>query len=593
MIDSMPYSNIHELNLDWVLSKVKNLEKRVNDVESQNENITNITNTTLFSDFNTDVYVQTYARSMPPGATANSSSYAAQGFCLYEYNDITYTVQCFYNSGANTQYITIRNYETGDILASESFSSLGHCNSICTDGTYLYVATAGGTSDVYNIVKLDVTLAVIDTYSFSSNIAPYGIAYNDGVFYVLCASSTMRTTTQLGSWDNSFRIPVRENYTHQGLLADDKYLYMPRGNWYTNFSSYESAVNLVDIFSHEMEYVGTSYIYAMHEIEEFDFLPDGSAIFSLATSGSALYVLGALKPCCVNINGNNSRWPVTIPTSLTTQNIYVNEDYTGWLQDGSEEHPLGCIYNVIGAMYRDVASVQINLLSDLTISSTMSFRGTAMPRLYINGNNNTWHNGLRLSNIKTVTLNEIKFTLDDSASYNLDVEGVGELYIDTCTFDLANCSTSGARIQHSMVQLESVTFTNSKDGISNMYTCGGSVRVFNGLTDDGGVYAFNSLLLIGQASDLTGNHLANGIYTGINGSSVTTGVTYYSGDVDDLFLPGFYVLESGFQGAGSTTLYIIRVSRVGTNNWLQEGFNHSGAYHRRTYTGGAWNSWYS
>lgn len=428
------------------------------------------------TDLVNETYVDVYGRNYYNG-------YSGQGMCIISINGYDYVVQCMIKDNSN-QHIIIRNFETGEIWVEKDFTELGHANSVCTDGECIYVATSGGGSTVYNVVKLDYELNVLSTYSLGENISPYGIAYNKGKFYILGANNACWVTKDFINFDDTLFVPKRENVIAQGFVADDNYLYIPRGNWYSNFNQNKSCVNLIDVCDHDMNFIKTIYVMCYTEIEEFEFLKDGSVLFASNTASSAVYLRGNIYPTTVNIKSDNNRYTNGYVTNQFTVQYYVDENTTNFRQDGSLEYPLSSIYMISNCASFYVTGLEIIMLSDIT-APNLGYSGSLINVLKIVGNGHTLKTNLSIRNGVMINLDNV--VIKNNGTYAIDALFAKSCYINNCTVDLTN-NTGGIRMQGTLLQTENIKFINCGNKVVMYCINGGGVRVFKGLTDDGGYY---------------------------------------------------------------------------------------------------------
>lgn len=472
--DSLSYYEI----LCKLKAKINEIIEWINSHTNGDTFITKVDGTDLVNETYVDVYGRT-----------QYNNYSAQGMCIIDINGYEYIVQCMIKDNSN-QHIVIRNFETGEIWSQKDFTDLGHANSICSDGKYLYVATSGGEATVYNIVKLDYALNVLSTYTLGQNISPYGIAYNKGKFYILGANNTCWVTKDFINFDDTLFIPERENVIAQGLVADDNYLFVPRGNWWTNFSENNSCVNLVDVFTHDLIFVKSIYVIAFTELEEFDFLPNGSVLFVSNTIKSAVYLNANIYPSTINLRGDNNRYKNGLVTNSFNFPIYVDETTTKFRQDGTQEYPLSSFNMTANFAFFYARYIYIYLLSDITQTPDYSFLGNLTSRTRVFGNGHTMFTNIIVANGAKADFFDV--TIKATSTISIDINFGCDSHFNNLTIDMSN-STTGIRMQGCSAQSEKLTFVNSSNDKINIYTnCNAQYRVLNGLTDDGGYYRFIS-----------------------------------------------------------------------------------------------------
>lgn len=446
-----------------------------------------VTNTSLPDEVRVEVYARTAY-----------NDYYAQGMCIIKINGCDYIVQGMIKDNSN-QYICIKNAKNGEIYSEKNFTDLGHCNSICSDGCHIYVATGGGGSLVYDIIKLDFSLNVIASYTLGENINPYAITYNKGNFYIFGKNNLCWVTKDFINYNDILSVPNRKNVVYQGATSDNNYIFLIRGNWYSNFSQNNSCVNIVDVFDYNMKLVKTINIIAYTELEEFDFLCDGSIIISSSTIKSAVYLKGNIYSTTVNIKGDNNRYNNGMVLNSFNYDVYVDELTKNFKQDGTKEYPFSSFFMLINSQPFYISNISLHLLSD--ISLTFTLHGRIMNYLRIYGDGHTITGNINVENSCRLYLNNVTIKGANEKKYCLDVNFGCNIYSINTTLDLSN-SIGGIRLQGSVGQFENLTLKNCSKKLNIYSINGGGIRFLSGLTDDGGYYNLQSIAY-GEPSSCT------------------------------------------------------------------------------------------
>lgn len=473
----------------------------------------------------TDSYLSHYARKVEVG-------YYPQGMCIAKINEDDYVVQCFIKADNSAQIIDIIGVSDGNVRAREEFTTLGHANDICTDGSYLYVATGGGNSTVYSIVKIDFNLNIVETFSYSKNINPYAIGYNKGLFYILGANSQVFVTKNLENISESYTLPLRKNAIGQSVCVDDNYVFVPRGNWYSNYSANQSCLNIVDVFTHKIELVKTIYLHTGAEVEGFDFLEDGTVLFAQNTISSAVYDKGLIYEGLYDGPNDNSRYLFPFVVRQWSVNYYVDETYSGFIQDGSEQYPFTSIWQPLVNEFANINTFIITLKSDIS-PGTITFARLPLCRLRINGNNHIINGSIIVNNGSGIHLNQV--TINPTESYAMDINFALSCYFSNVTFNVQN--SNGVRCQGTAVQFENCIFNNPNNTV-NLYAIGGSLRLLTGFTENSGYSLFPTNVYF-DGPVARGNNSLNTVGAS-EFSAQNKCIVYYNDNVNKMLYPGFY-----------------------------------------------------
>lgn len=266
VFNHFPYTNIHELNLDWIIEKVKEALDEIADLETLREN---------FADL--EAYVQNYFdnldvsqeisdkidKMVADGTMAqiingiidtklaknqdmhiNRIGRLLDRFSLENRNRVLYGQSCcykdgmYYTSGAETgnaiQHITVWN-SNGEFVNTASYTQFYHANDITACGAYLAIAT--GKSNDLSIGIIDRTTLteanIITVPSTFGIYTVYAIGSDDEFLYAVGAKADgTRAIIKIGDFINAptfelmCTVPVISSTVTQGCCYYDGYMYL-------------------------------------------------------------------------------------------------------------------------------------------------------------------------------------------------------------------------------------------------------------------------------------------------------------------------------------------------------------------------------
>lgn len=379
-----PYTNFHELNLDWLIAEINKIKQQIKDLPDLDEKIKELEE--MLADLEA-----TLARSLGMGLVDNSNFnlYAqilpdansrfngrmfAQGFCIGDHAGVPYATQTFIeldnNDDVISQIITMTDMITGQRMVTNVHTELEHANSI----TYVppldryVIATAGAVGDAGKIVEIDKSG---NTYQIHYLDAPmFAVAYNNDVIYTLGGHTLYKYDTDFNLIE-SVELDLQQlQFTYQGMCADDHFLYIFNGNTIpANTAEYN--INRVSVFSHEGLPVKQVIMRYPLEIEEGDFLNDEFIISSNTTHAALLLKADMYARNRIHSFGE----PLdNIDLNQNGIEIHVNESYKDFLVDGSNDHPLSAITWLILWLRNSTDRMNIKIDTDITQTPTLSFR---------------------------------------------------------------------------------------------------------------------------------------------------------------------------------------------------------------------------
>lgn len=429
----------------------------------------------------------------------------AQGMCVVNVNSEDVIVFATASNSASKQSVgmitDLLNGGNGTVEKVQEYSNLGHCNSLCSDGEYIYIACGGGSPKVSQIAKLNLNLEIVKMYEYPSYINPYGITYNSGIFYILGASKTLYITSDLNSLGNPVTLVRRTGVTAQGITADDNYLYLNNGNWWTDYPStsdgdygQERCVNYIDIYTHNGDYIKSIIVNCPTELEEFDFLKDGNIVIMSNSINSCVFLESSLHGSLTNFDSQNNL--ITVPQVFTDKsyNVYVGKA-KGIRQEGTEAYPFNSFNMMYFGIPNNVTNLNINLTSDIEQRLTPRGLTQGNGRLYIYGNGYTIKGGIRAYQ-ENIYASNVVFDGAERSDVIAYFERCPYVSLDGCTIKRGVNNTESLRVSYCNIYMSNVTFDNAlmtDNSFLNMLIWSGSAVISNSLTDGGkGTYSLST-----------------------------------------------------------------------------------------------------
>lgn len=395
-----PYTNFHELNLDWLIAEINKIKEQIKDLPDLDEKIKELEEmladleATLARSLGMGIVDNSnfnlYAQILPDANSRFNGRMYAQGFCIGDHAGVPYATQTFIEIDEDdplkpvvAQLITMTDMITGQRMVTNVHTELEHANSI----TYVppldryVIATAGAPGDAGKIVEIDKSG---NTYQIHYLDAPmFAVAYNNDVIYTLGGHTLYKYDTDFNLIESVELDLQQGTFTYQGMAADDYFLYIFNGNTIpANTAEYN--INRVSVFSHAGLPVKQVIMRYPLEIEEGDFL-NGEFIISSNTTHAALL----LKTDMYARNRIHSFGEPLDNIDLNQNgiNIHVNESYKDFLVDGSNDHPLSAITWLMLWLRNSTDRMNIKIDTDITQTSTLSFRRCPNTIFDIDGGN--------------------------------------------------------------------------------------------------------------------------------------------------------------------------------------------------------------
>ncbi|MBP5420934.1 MAG: right-handed parallel beta-helix repeat-containing protein [Paludibacteraceae bacterium] len=316
MIFKYPHTDFYkgDGNDNWILAKLKELEDAIKKLfKASGSDLVNVSDQEAFAHIK---------------ATATP-----QGFCLFNYNNIDYAAYCFEGS------VMVDTFPEPTSAKVYTSAMLTHCNDVTYRKGHLYIAN--GESKKVTIIDLSDDGIKEQTLTFTTNV--HGIAYDEihDVFKILDRDSEGAFILTCVPWLTSYLTKVKVDYGEnatdkQGISCDAKYLYLIAGNHQRSNFGVLNWVNVYDLET--VNFVKKIDIPLGMELEGLDQI-NGSAYFwyncysvsGVLTKGS-LYNTEQAYGLYPDQNWGFGRFN-------TSEEVYIAEDSTDFLMDGTVNHP--------------------------------------------------------------------------------------------------------------------------------------------------------------------------------------------------------------------------------------------------------------
>ena len=535
-IELGPYSNFHDLNLDWFLNE---FNKVVEEWKTMQKNFNSLQD--AFNDLKS--YVQNYFKNLDVQEEINKKldemlkngnlSELLLEYCIiptitpqylgsrlieravapYAEENIDTTIPfemegichvakdrvvCFYSQGGignitKTSKVLVEEYDISvpfnpSRIRSATLTGLMHANACCYNDGKIYVATWGYydsdtlvDSNVCVIVDYE-TLTVSESFEISGIPALQKIAYENGKFFGMHKLNVY--DIDMSSKSATYRCGVTTPYTNtQGLMVIDNIGYISNYNPMLIISFNMISGNVINIYNLS-SYLGNGLLYnAIADLSIYDddiIITPHIELDNARASFNNPYV-----SCTVygNYIAKISRTNKTV--GLTGQNWYdINSMYVqGEIPDnieycvGSNSLPFRCMNEALYNKYRDDYSMNIN--SDVTVRGVLSL--------------NNKHVGIKSINCYGYLANN-SFVTANSCSVNKGIVNINksiclhgfsdasELYASSCMFIsrnlLANANLNGCVLMGAC-RYDSANTISNTTGVFRNYTNTKSIDLTN------------------------------------------------------------------------------------------------------------------
>lgn len=284
IFDQFPYTNFHELNLDWIIAEMKKLKDLTEDLNPEEVqklieelrtelNMPNAVNINAM-----DKATKLYDIDIPTG-------YRNQGGCVH--NGYLYVAHI--KSGANT-IISKYNYADGTLVSRLDIGAEMHCNSmtVLPNDKLLCAYTDG-------LVYVDIATFTVDGIKTVSNAFPSSITIRPDLSLMACINGGTGNPTLY------FKSNISDNYVmygttksapkQNGLVQDSAAGENLFFNLITNSAYFNNLPNIIRVFTWRGSWYGD--IYFDNNIIEPEVLDynESSGYFTIVDSENKVYQL--------------------------------------------------------------------------------------------------------------------------------------------------------------------------------------------------------------------------------------------------------------------------------------------------------------
>ena len=497
MINKYPYTDFHELNLDWFLAEFKKVMDRLLDLENAfatlkeyideyfrnldlQEEVNNYFNSLIESGefynllnlyFGNGLVDESlysmYAQVIPDRNNRYDINISSQGFCIGENNGRKVAMNCFINGSDDSNIVVWTYMDTGVVLNTISISA-GHSNS-CTynpDNGHYYIACGAVGSPRSTLIELD-TAGNIYQESLIGSWRVWGVAYNKGKLYALFNDGALGIINP-DDWTDYTVITGMDRsgpFTYQGLFADDNYLYLPNGNKIANVPQNEANINRISVYTHNGMLIKNIDVLFPLEVEEGD-IYDGELYLSSNTGHAAMLV----KADLYSINKQNALGFVNdnIEVNTVANTIYVDETYTDFEMDGTVSKPISLLPWIIVYLRNSITRLNVEILNDVSSTSVLSIRRFPSIILTIAGNNHLIP--AIKTNCKELYLNSAIIAGVDN-DYSIEYHGA-RLVLNNITFGTSGSTVVPDRLVFCTSNYEIEGVTINQDANFSFYMIG-------------------------------------------------------------------------------------------------------------------------
>lgn len=400
IFEKYPYTEYHEINLDWILAeitrlkeeldKVGDIDEKIKELEDMLNNLYKLLADVIGKDLVDKSLFNLHGQVIADKLSRFNAMMTTQGMCIGEDgNGRPVMMNTFIDGNTNLNEVVFTYFDTGAEIGRVTGLNLGHGNSCCYNKTnnMFYVACGGGTPDNPYVmpIALDGTLGSVISIDGKSC---WAITWNQDKFYCLTGSGTPYLS-YLYVTDNNFQILEKyeywqdEEFTYQGLCSDDNFLYLFNGNTIMG-SDIEHNINRCSVLTKDGRDIKQVYMAYPLEIEEGDFY-NGRLYISSNTTHAAII-------CESDMYVKNRHCAFGEPLDTTDFNknvndIHVDESYMDFLMDGSSDHPLSAITLIILWLRNSTDRIGLKIETDITQLNSLSFRRCPNTIFDIDGQN--------------------------------------------------------------------------------------------------------------------------------------------------------------------------------------------------------------
>ena len=342
-----------------------------------------------------------YAQVLP--FNVDTTGWASQGMCVAKKNDVEYIVSCFIKDDDSQQVIKISNLATGAVVASKTFTNLGHANGCAYDAQkdLIYVTPGGDGTGKNYVVALNWDLTINNTHVIEGAI-PYGVAVVGKYIYVLSSGPVIMTFDKMFNKVSEVSVNGVTGAVSQTLAADENFFYIPYGHHSAVYDGEKIMFESIAVFRHDGSFYKLIFADTTFEIEAIAFCDDGILVSCASLRREIIFKSNIYYSNNV-YHTDTDNWINGIKFSNNVQHLYVKEDYNGFRMDGTEDYPLSDFRMIAGSTWKYATTLTVDCLSNISYHISVKDSET---NLIINGNNHNFA-GIYLGNNKNTQLNDM------------------------------------------------------------------------------------------------------------------------------------------------------------------------------------------
>ena len=398
-----PWTNFHEMNLDWLLRKMKELEMKVNNIhdygpeieqiKEELSDIYNMIDIALCKDLVDTANYNFYGQVIPDTNSRFNAQMSSQGFCIGDLNGRPVALNLFIDGVDNTNLAVFTYMDDGTEITRYTLNC-GHANS-CTyspvTGSY-YIACGGGG---YSGGLLEVTLSGATSHTaFVEGSTVWAVAYaNESLYCLISGGFLVRCDHNFNTLEKYTFTPDTD-FTYQGMFSDGVHLYIPNGNA-VNTGDKIRNIRRITVTDFKANVLKQVYVTIPVEVEEGDFINDRCYV-SCNTTNCALIFSMDLKA-----KSRKDSFGISYNVMDVNQNgieVHVNEGYgvtdpgNEFFVDGSAAHPLSSLAWIVSWIRNYTDRINIKIDSDILQMNKFSLRLMATSIIDIDGQNHKMPN---------------------------------------------------------------------------------------------------------------------------------------------------------------------------------------------------------
>lgn len=592
-----PYVDLKDLNLDWLITTVAQLEYKVEhmtdygpEIEQIKEEIADIytlIRSAMGMDLVDDANYNLFAQVIPDAGRRFDADITAQGFCIGEVNGRPCALNLF-RDGSDDNIIAVFTYfDNGNQAALHSGLAWGHANSCCycPETKRFYIACdASGNTGKSTLIETDLDCNIYNE-TLVDGQKVYAVTCSNGFLYCLTAGGWLAKVDPVSfSMIEKYQFDSPIGFTVQGLFADSNNLYLINGNNITGDADILNVnrITVMDFTGKPLKQIYSSFPL---EMEEGDIYND-TLYISSNTTHCALIVEHDLY--ARNRRCSFGRIYENVEVNNIPINVYVNEGNYSFYMDGSTPAKgLSSIAWVTIWLRNSTTRINLFIESDITQLTKLSIRKYPNTVLSIEGQNHLMPNILAES-LDDMYINNCIFP-GITSEKTIEYHG-SRLAINDCTFGESGSTIVPDVLLESTSSYEIKNFTVNQESnyLAVLYGSG----YFRGVTinhtyDNYKIYTTGRIATNGPfpflkvRADNTWDH----IYT-TEIEAHDNGATY---SINDVRYPGKYVKLTGStindlpaSVTGTIVYYEMYVYRVNWRIFIFHMSDESVVYYRVT-----------